>query len=136
MTDPDIRWKQRFQNYEKALALLEEGLSIEQPDRTQRAGIIQIFEMCYELGWKLMKDYLEYQGYADIQGPRFAIKKAFEIGIVADGHTWLNLLNDRNLAAHVYDEEKAKELDTLIRTQYAPVLRALNLYYKSMNDAR
>lgn len=58
----DIRWQQRFQNFEKALRGLEEALAIEQPDVVQRAGLIQFFEITFELAWKLLKDYLEAEG--------------------------------------------------------------------------
>ena len=118
MNQEDIRWKQRYSNYIKALDLLENALKIEQPDVVQRAGIVQFFEMCSELSWKLLKDYLEEQGFIDINTPRNAIKKAFEIGLIEDGHAWMDLLVDRNLSVHTYDEEKALNLDALIHTKY------------------
>lgn len=62
MEGNDIRWKQRFRNFNKALVLLENALKIEQPDVLQKAGIVQFFKMCCELSWKVMKDYLEDQG--------------------------------------------------------------------------
>ncbi len=43
MENKDIRWKQRFQNFEKSLKYLEDALSISQPDMIQRAGLIQFF---------------------------------------------------------------------------------------------
>ena len=124
MHQEDIRWKQRYSNYIKALDLLENALKIEQPDVVQRAGIVQFFEMCSELSWKLLKDYLEEQGFIEINTPRNAIKKAFEIGLIEDGHAWMDLLVDRNLSVHTYDEEKALNLDALIHSKYHP------LFYK------
>ncbi len=44
-----IRWKQRFQNFTKALNYLELALNIENPDIVQKAGIIQFFEKGFEL---------------------------------------------------------------------------------------
>jgi len=125
MENQDIRWKQRFQNFEKALGHLAEALEIEQPDLLQKAGIIQFFEMSYELAWNTLKDYLEEQGFIDVKSPRSAIKKAFEIGLIEDGHTWMDLLLDRNLTAHTYDEEKATEVEELIHEKYFPVLTEL-----------
>ena len=57
----DIRWRQRFENFENAYALLEKYIDTKNPDELDRAGIIQFFEMAFELAWKLMKDYLESQ---------------------------------------------------------------------------
>jgi len=125
MENHDIRWKQRFQNFEKALGHLAEALEIEQPDLLQKAGIIQFFEMSYELAWNTLKDYLEEQGFIDVKSPRNAIKKAFEIGLIENGHTWMDLLLDRNLTAHTYDEEKATEVEELIHEKYYPVLTEL-----------
>jgi nucleotidyltransferase substrate binding protein (TIGR01987 family) len=121
----DIRWKQRFRNFNKSLELLESALKIEQPDVVQKAGIVQFFEMCCELSWKVMKDYLEDQGFTEIGTPRNAIKKSFEIGLIEDGHAWMDLLVDRNLSVHTYDEEKANSLDLLIHTKYIQLFQKL-----------
>ena len=125
MEREDIRWKQRFRNFNKSLELLESALKIEQPDVVQKAGIVQFFEMCCELSWKVMKDYLEDQGFTEIGTPRNAIKKSFEIGLVEDGHAWMDLLVDRNLSVHTYDEEKANSLDLLIHTKYIQLFQKL-----------
>lgn len=118
----DIRWKQRFQNFEKSLHYLDEAMKITNPEIIQRAGLIQFFEMSFELAWNTMKDYLEEQGFIDVKSPRSAIKKAFEIGMVADGHTWLKALEDRNLTSHTYDENTVNQIVDLIRNNYYPLL--------------
>ena len=125
MENQDIRWKQRFQNYEKALSHLSAALQLAEPDLLQKAGIIQFFEMSYELAWNVLKDYLEEQGFTDVKSPRNAIKKAFEIGLIEDGHSWMDLLLDRNLTSHAYDEEKVNEIERLIYQKYYPLLRCL-----------
>jgi Nucleotidyltransferase substrate binding protein like len=42
---PDDRWRQRLQNFEKALGWLEMALAIPRPDVVQRAGMVQFFEV-------------------------------------------------------------------------------------------
>lgn len=59
MSTQDIRWQQPLKNFNKAMLHLEGALKIEQPDMVQKVGIIQLFEMSFELAWKLLKDYLE-----------------------------------------------------------------------------
>lgn len=122
----DIRWKQRFQNFEKSFKLMESALQITNPDIIQRAGIIQFFEMTLELAWNTLKDFLEEQGFIDVNSPRNAIKKAFEINLINDGHNWLKALEDRNLMSHTYNEEIAIEIETLIRNKYYPLLKMLS----------
>jgi nucleotidyltransferase substrate binding protein (TIGR01987 family) len=129
MEDQDIRWIQRFNNYEKALKLLEDATQIKEPDMVQKAGMIQFFEMSFELAWNLLKDYFEEQGFTDIKSPRSALKKAFETGITNQGHSWMELLTDRNLASHTYDEQKATELEMLIKMKYFPLMKALQSFF-------
>lgn len=56
--------------------------------------------MSFELAWNMVKDYLQEQGFIDIKSPRGALKRAFEMGIIENGHHWMDLLLDRNLTAH------------------------------------
>lgn len=125
MAQDDIRWKQRFANFSKAMGHLENALQIPEPDMVQKAGIIQFFEMSFELAWNMVKDYLEEQGFVDIKSPRGALKKAFEVNILENGHEWMELLQDRNLTAHTYDEQKATDMEHLIQDKYFPILKEL-----------
>jgi nucleotidyltransferase substrate binding protein (TIGR01987 family) len=135
MTNQDTRWKQRFQNYTKALNYLEQALQISNPDIVQKAGIIKFFEMSFELSWNLVKVYLDEQGFVDIKSPRGALKKAFEMNILENGHDWMDLLEDRNLTAHAYDEQKATDMELLIQNKYFPILKALhNSFKEKMNE--
>ena len=123
------RWVQRFHNFEKTLYYLHEALQINKPDIIQKAGLIQFFELSYELAWNTMKDYLEEQGFTDIKSPRAAIKKAFEVGLIEDGHSWLKLLEDRNLTSHAYDEETVNEIEMLVRNNYNPLFKKLSIVF-------
>ena len=125
MNEQDVRWKQRFRNFQKSLLYLQEALEIENPDVIQRAGMIQFFEMTFELAWNTLKDYLQAQGFNEIKSPRSAIKKGFEIDLITDGEGWLKLLEDRNRTAHAYDEVMAKEIEKLIRKKYFPLIKEL-----------
>ena len=123
MVSPDIRWKQRFQNFNKALSYLEDALKIDQPDMVQKAGLIQFFEISFELALKVLKDYLEEQGKPELKFPREVIKEAFQAELIGDGHTWLKALTDRNLTSHTYNEAIADEVVSEIRSMYFPMLR-------------
>lgn len=123
--DNDVRWKQRFQNFESTLKHLKEALDIKDPDIIQRAGMIQFFEMSFELSWNMIKDYLEEQGFTDVKSPRESIKKAFETGLITDGHGWLKMMEDRNLTSHAYEEETAKEIEKVIRNNHYKLLKEL-----------
>ena len=68
----DIRWRQRFENYEKSYKLLEKYSRQNIQTELERAGIIQFFEITFELAWKVLKDYMESEGYI-VKSPREAI---------------------------------------------------------------
>lgn len=127
----DIRWKQRFENYEKSFLLLEKYSNQPISTELERAGIIQFFEMTFELAWKVLKDYLEAQGYL-VKSPRETIKQAYQIELINDGHVWLDALAKRNLTTHTYDDALADKLVKEIKLEFLPELK--NLYEKLLEE--
>lgn len=120
----DIRWQQRFYNFERAFKLLERTLDISEPSEAERGGLIQFYEMAFELASKTLKDYLTAQGF-NVSTPREAIKQGYQAQVIDDGHLWLRALTDRNLTAQTYDEKKAREVEIGIRKLYSGLLRQL-----------
>ena len=119
--DEDIRWKQRFQNYKKALATVKNAVELAESRKLsdlEKQGLIQGFEFTFELAWNVMKDYLEEQGIIGIIGSKNAFRHAFNKNLIEDGQTWLDMIRDRNLASHSYDEETAEELAVVIIGNY------------------
>ncbi len=123
MTDnnKDIRWIQRFDNYQRALHALEEAveLSRQRPlTRLEQQGLIQGFEFTHELAWKTLKDFLQYRGLSGVIGSRDAARVAFREGLVIDGELWMEMVKSRNLTSHTYREEVADEIAGKILQQY------------------
>jgi len=113
------RLKQRLDNYQKALLNIQETKDeyIKNPNKFMMMALIQAFEICFELAWKIQKDYLQYLGF-EIAGPRDAIKQAFASGVIFNGDVWLEMLESRNLSTHLYDESRMKNISDKIATQY------------------
>lgn len=124
MNAEDIRWKQRYANYKKAVFQLTEFVEKPELNKFETQGLIQCFEYTFELAWKTAKDYLEAQGFS-VKSPRQTIQVAFQTELISDGHVWIDALEKRNLMAHTYDENTTKEAERLIRDQYYFVLKAL-----------
>ncbi|NOY74721.1 MAG: DUF86 domain-containing protein [Kiritimatiellaeota bacterium] len=114
----DIRWMQRFSNYQKALVSLKEFIDWGELNKLEEQGLIKAFEYTYELAWNTLKDFLEDQGEQNIAGSRDAFRKAFSRGIIKDGEVWMNMLKSRNLTTHTYNELTAREIVTAIRDSY------------------
>jgi nucleotidyltransferase substrate binding protein (TIGR01987 family) len=79
---------------------------------------IQRFEFTFEMSWKLMKAYLEYEGIAEATSPRSSIREAFKQGLIEDGDVWLDMLLDRNRTVHTYDEETAIVIYNNVKSKY------------------
>jgi nucleotidyltransferase substrate binding protein (TIGR01987 family) len=129
MNTHDVRWRQRFDQFDKSFALLESAMTIEKMTVIERAGLIQFFEMAFEQSWKLLKDFQEAEGFT-IASPRQAIKQAFQSGLVTDGHAWISALEDRNLTTHTYNEQTADLVEQKIRNDYFPLLKSLHALFR------
>lgn len=124
----ELRWKQRFENLQKAKATLKLALDRLQEtpdDKLMQLALIQSFEFTYELSWKTMKDYLKHEGVLEAVTPRQVIKQAFHYKIIPDGQTWIDMLENRNLLSHVYSEEFAQKAVAKIISQYANIINEL-----------
>ena len=123
----EIRWQQRFDNFQKAFLLLKEALEekpINEYSKLEQEGIIQRFEYTFELAWKTIKDKLFYEGY-DEKTPRAVIRRAFEVEFISEEDTeiWLDSLDKRNILSHTYNEDAAREALEAIRDNYYPVIK-------------
>lgn len=127
----DIRWKQRFSYYEKALVQLTEGIEQhgKNPIDIIKEGIIQRFEFTHELAWKVMKDYLEYEGLQNINGSRSATKEAFNKGLLVQGQIWMDMIESRNKTVHTYEEAILKSEFIKITEMYYPLFQT---FYNKM----
>jgi nucleotidyltransferase substrate binding protein (TIGR01987 family) len=123
--EQDIRWKQRFQNYEKLFHQLEQIMGRGELNDLEVQGLIKCFEYTYELAWNLMKDYLIYQGATGITGSRDAIRHAFNQGLISEGELWMRMVDDRILTVHTYHEETAKRVEDHIKNDYFALFEAL-----------
>lgn len=128
MNKENIRWKQRFANFERAFTLLKEGVSLgTNVPNIQKEGVIKRFEYTFELSWKVLKDYMEYGGI-ETNLPREVLKQAFANGLIKDGKVWFDMLEKRNLIVHNYDEKSFEIVFNLIVDKYFKSIQELHEY--------
>jgi len=128
----DIRWEQRFSNYQKALAQLQKFIDKGPLSKLEEQGLIKAFEYTYELAWNTLKDFLEYQGQTNIYGSRDAIRNAFELGLIDNGENWMDMLKSRNKTSHTYNEEIAEEICRAVVDEYYLLFTQLKIKLKSL----
>ncbi len=78
-----------------------------------RAGAIQNFEFTYELCWKFMKRWLEYNiGQSQVEGlsRRGLFRLAAEYLLIEYVEKWIYYYRARNLISHTYNQDTADEV--------------------------
>jgi len=125
----DIRWKQRFESFDRSYVLLRSALENgpEALNALEKEGVTQRFEYCFELAWKTVKDYLEASGlvFATVT-PRQVLKDAFAAKILKEGPVWMDMLDHRNLLSHTYDSTQFNIALDAIHRRYLNALAELH----------
>ena len=86
MTPEQPRWVQRFQNFDRAVRQLQFACEQSSYSDLERAGLVQMFELAFEMTWKLLKDILAYQGI-ESKSPRETIRRGFEAGLITESES-------------------------------------------------
>jgi nucleotidyltransferase substrate binding protein (TIGR01987 family) len=119
----DIRWKQRFENFQRAFKQLSLAMDLkaQRPlSDLEQQGLIQGFEFTHELAWNVLKDYLEMEGIQGLIGSRSTAREAFKRGLVMDGEVWMDMIEKRNLSSHTYNQTVALTIVESIAERYYP----------------
>ena len=126
MQSQDIRWKQRFSNFEKAFLRLSEIAmpSNKELSDIEKEGFIQRFEFTHELAWNVMKDFLQFKGIQGLIGSKDATKFAFQNELIDNGQIWMDMIESRNQTVHTYNDE-------ILETQFEKIQ---NVYFNEFKN--
>ena len=73
--------------------------------------------MCYEISWKLIKEYLADLGII-CKSPRECFKYAFQNKLIDNEDHWTRMIDDRNALVHTYTHEESREIFERIKALY------------------
>ena len=112
----------KYENFASNLRVLERAGQEDLNNEFILSGIIDKFFIQFELGWKLFKELLQYEGRTDFASgsPRAVIKTAYNVFSFIDEKVWLEMLSEKNDASHIYNEEAARNLVNNILDKYIP----------------
>ncbi len=114
----------KFSQLQQASRRLDEALALDFPTPDTKAdSVIQRFEFTAELFWKFLKAVLDFKGVEVNAAPIDVVRAAKAVGFIAADETWIDLIRDRNLTSHTYDEAQAQEIYQRIRDRYAGMFR-------------
>ncbi|MEL6602609.1 MAG: nucleotidyltransferase substrate binding protein [Cyanobacteria bacterium J06614_10] len=134
MSNSDIRWQQRLNSYQRALNQLTKFIEKGTLSELEEQGFIKSFEYTYELAWKLLKDYLDFQGEQSIYGSRDAIRLAFNRNLITNGDIWMDMIKSRNLTIHAYNLDTAKAVADDITHHYFSLFKDLSTTMQSIQN--
>ncbi|NWF67004.1 MAG: nucleotidyltransferase substrate binding protein [Campylobacterales bacterium] len=125
-----LRAEDGLYNFSNALTKYESAVNRYEEFKNEGFGdvyldlIVKRFEFTYEMSWKALKRYLEFLGF-EIKSPRGAFKEAFAQGMIEYEKIWLDMIEQRNLSSHIYDEFEISE-----------ILDKKELYLKAFKDLK
>ncbi|MBI2423215.1 MAG: nucleotidyltransferase substrate binding protein [Candidatus Hydrogenedentes bacterium] len=125
----DIRWKQRFESFDRAFVLLREvcDAGIASLNQLEKEGAARRLKVAFELGWKTMRDYLQEGGIViSPVTPRNVIKEAFSAKLLPDAQVWIDMMLHRNLLSHTYDFKVVEDVLAAVESNYLNALDALH----------
>ncbi|MFK7971643.1 MAG: nucleotidyltransferase substrate binding protein [Bacteroidia bacterium] len=137
MSNHDIRWIQRFSNYQKALLQLSSAVELARSRELsdlEKQGIIQAFGFTHELAWNVIKDYFAYQGNMEIRGSRDASREAFRMDLIQEGEAWMEMIRSRNKTSHTYNEETAEEVVNSVVGIYFDLFKSMERTFERIKE--
>lgn len=131
MENQDVRWKQRFSNFEKALSQLTKFIDKGKLNDLEEHGLIHSFKYTHELAWNVMKDFLTFETIQNIIGSRSATSEAFNKGLIEEGQIWMDMVDSRIESDHAYNEQTADKIVHKIKEIYFREIVNFNIKMKS-----
>ena len=96
---------ERQANAKCSVARLLEAVVLEKSEIV-RDAVIQRFEFCVELSWKVSKRIMGTSTTA----PKDVVREMAQNKLISDVKLWLEAIDMRNLSSHTYNEELAEKV--------------------------
>ena len=111
----------KYENFKSALKNLGDIYNYEEPyGNVEIAGMVGLYEICFEQAWKAMKEILENQGYSEgaTGSPKTILKTAYKAGMIDNEELWLDALVARNNVTHAYNADIAMDIINQTKSKY------------------
>ena len=93
--------------------LLQKILTNQKKDEIEEMAAVQVFEVCFELAWKVCQKVLNHQG-KEARFPREVLRLAAEAELIKDPEIWFEFMDKRNITSHTYDINVLDEIFSLL----------------------
>ena len=119
------RLQERIENFNKAydlFVIVAENYRKTPQNDINKLALTQSFEIVFELGWKILKDYLKTKDI-EVFTPRDTIKEAFNTEILKNAQIWIDMAQDRNASSHEYNQDKVDKILEKVSSVYYEELK-------------
>lgn len=122
----------QLEDFEKSVRRLIEAVELAEKKKDTelylflRDSAIQRFEFTFEIFWKLVRTAVrEFEG-VECNSPKSCMRELFKNGYVGEEEVTqlFEMVDDRNLTAHTYNEELAEELFKKLK-DYAELMNSV-----------
>ncbi|HIS63414.1 MAG TPA: nucleotidyltransferase substrate binding protein [Candidatus Scybalomonas excrementigallinarum] len=130
----------KFDNFVSHIDVLAKAKDEDLENEFIISGIIDKFSIQFELGWKVLKELLKYEGrsVANTGSPREILKASYAVYDFIEEDVWLSMLKSRNDLTHIYDGNAARQLVDKILDSYIPAFLKMKdgvlEYYQDVLD--
>ena len=130
------RLQERIESFNRAFEILSEAVNAYKNNSMNiltHMALIQSFEVCFELAWKVLKDYLDENG-VKVYLPKEVIKEAFSFEVISNGQLWIDMLNARNSISHEYNLDKVNSILMNISDEYFQEFLQFKAYIREFHS--
>lgn len=118
-----------IERYRKAL--VDKNIDLDTQEE-RRDSLIKRFELTYDSLWKYLREYIIFTGGNAADSPRKVFQECLSLGLATENETeeLIDLIEDRNLTTHVYDEELANRVANEIQKHHdaiAAIIKKVSL---------
>ncbi len=129
------RLNERIENFNRAFAIFNDAVNAYNQNKENiltHMALVQSYEVCFELGWKVLKDYLAENGIL-VYLPKQVIKEAFNKNVISNGQIWIDMLDARNATSHEYKMDKINLILEKISSSYFDELLKFSNWLVKLN---
>ncbi len=128
------RLSERIENFNRAFEIYKEAAAdFKQEKILTHMALVQSFEVCFELAWKCLKDYMAENGVI-ANYPKEVIKEAFNKETLKNAQLWIDMLNVRNSTSHEYNMDKINRYLSDMCTIYFEELARFHSWLGEINE--
>ncbi len=130
------RLQERIESFNRAFEILSEAVNAYKNNSMNiltHMALIQSFEVCFELAWKVLKDYLDENG-VKVYLPKEVIKEAFSFEVISNGQLWIDMLNARNSTSYEYNLDKVNSILMNISDEYFQEFLQFKAYIREFHS--